>query len=318
MEEAMGVLLGLLVMFAGLASAQLSPQRAEAKGEPMRAGWCQSLPRTGYGKLERITVSSNWFEVYRVRPGVLAIYEPHQYEEVISYLIVGSKRALLFDTGLGMGDIRKVAEELTRLPVTVLNSHTHFDHIGDNWEFSDVLGVDTSFTRRNEAGGSHQQLRDAVVPERFCGELPPGFKPEKYAIPSFRITRFVKDGEVIDLGDRQLEVLLTPGHAPDALCLIDRKNRLLFTGDTFYAGPIFLYVPETNVDDYQRSVERLAALAPQVDLLLPSHNFPAEKPEMLTRLAAAFLQVRAGTARFRTDGDRREYEFDGFSILTAK
>jgi len=65
-------------------------------------------------------------------------------------------------------------------------------------------------------------------------------------------------------------------------------------------------------------VERLAKLAPQIDLLLPSHNFPAEKPEMLTRLEAAFRQVRAGTAKYRMDGDRREYEFDGFSILTAK
>jgi len=314
----MRALIALVLLFAAPVLAQQAAERAEAKGEPLRPEWCRSLPRPGYKKLERVTVQSNWFEVYRVRSGVFAIYEPHQYEEVISYLIVGSKRALLFDTGLGMGDIRKVVEELTPLPVTVLNSHTHFDHIGDDWQFSDVLGVDTSFTRRNQAGGSHQQLRDAVVPERFCGELPPGFKAEKYAIPGFKITRFVKDGEVIDLGDRQLEVLLTPGHTPDALCLLDRKNRLLFTGDTFYAGPIFLYVPETNVDDYQRSVERLAALTPQVDLLLPSHNFPAEKPEMLTRLAAAFRQVRAGTARFRSEGDRREYEFDGFSILTAK
>src|SRR5215831_5560577 len=152
MEEAMGVLLGLLVMFAGLASAQLSPQRAEAKGEPMRAGWCQSLPRTGYGKLERITVSSNWFEVYRIRPGVFAIYEPHQYEEVISYLIVGNRRALLFDTGMGIGDISRLAAQLTSLPVSVLNSHTHNDHVGDNWRFKSVYGMDTAFTRENARG----------------------------------------------------------------------------------------------------------------------------------------------------------------------
>ncbi len=309
--------MGILLAVTGPLWAQQLPARAEAKGEPLQAGWCKTLPRAGYDKLERVAAESTWFEVYGVRAGVFAIYEPHQYEEVISYLIVGSKRALLFDTGLGMGDIKKVVAALTTLPVTVLNSHTHFDHIGDNWEFTDILGVDTAFTRQNEAGGSHEQLRDAVVPERFCGSLPAGFKPEKYTIPPFKITHFVKDGDVVDLGDRQLEVLQTPGHTPDALCLLDRKNRLLFTGDTFYAGPIFLYVPETNVDDYQRSVERLAKLMPQLDLLLPSHNFPAEKPEMLTRLAAALQQVRSGKAKFRRDGERREYEFDGFSILTA-
>lgn len=310
-------MLAVGLMCAGLAWAQQGPPRAEAKAEPLRAGWCQEMPRPGYKKLERVRLNDNWFEVYRVRPGVFAIYEPHQYEEVISYLIVGSKHALLFDTGLGISDIKKVVDQLTRLPVTVLNSHSHFDHIGDNWEFDDVWGVDSPFTRRNQAGGSHEQLQDAMIPERFCGALPPGFKPEKYAIPAFKIRRFVKEGDVISLGDRQLEVLLTPGHTPDALCLMDRKNRLLFTGDTFYAGPIFLYVPETNIDDYQRSVERLAKLAPQLDLLLPSHNFPAEKTVMLTRLAEAFDQVRSGKAKFRMDGDRRSYSFEGFSILTA-
>lgn len=310
----------LLLLSPALRAAQqpTPPARAEAKGEPLPPDWCRDLPRAGYKRLERVPVTSNWFEVYRVRPGVFAIYEPHQYEEVISYLILGEKRALLFDTGLGMGNIREVVSQLTPLHVTVLNSHTHFDHIGDDWQFQDILGVDTPFTRRNEKGASHKELKDAVVPERFCGALPPGFRPGNYAIPEFHISHFVKDGDVIDLGSRKLEVLLTPGHTPDALCLLDRANRLLFTGDTFYAGPIFLYVPETNVADYRNSVKRLAALVPQLDLLLPSHNFPAEKPEMLTRLAEAMQQVQSGKAKYTVQDGRREYKFEGFSILTAE
>jgi glyoxylase-like metal-dependent hydrolase (beta-lactamase superfamily II) len=302
------------------ASAQekkAEPARPEARGEPLPADWCSKLPRPGYKNLDRVPVDSNWFEVYRVRPGVFAIYEPHQYEEVISYLLMGSKRALLFDTGLGIGDMRKIVTQLTSLPVTVLNSHTHFDHIGDNWQFPDIIGLDTPFTHQNEAGATHEQLLDVVIPERFCGSPPPGFKAENHSIPAFKISHFVKDGDVIDLGDRQLEVMQTPGHTPDALCLLDRKNKLLFTGDTFYAGAIFLYVPETSVADYQRSVEKLVKLVPQIDLVLPSHNFPAEKPEMLNRLADAFHQVQAGKAKFKMDGDRREYSFDGFTILTA-
>lgn len=262
-------------------------------------------------------VDSDWFEVYRIRPGVFAIYEPHQYEEVISYLLVGSKHALLFDTGLGIGDMRKLVTQLTPLPVTVLNSHTHFDHTGGNWQFQDIFGQDTPYTHQNEAGATHAQVQEVVLPERLCGSLPPGFDSSKYQLRPFRVTRFVKDGEVIDLGDRQLEVVRTPGHTPDALCLLDGKNRLLFTGDTFYAGPIFLYVPESDLNDYQRSVERLVKLVPQLDLLLTGHNFPGEKPEMLVWLRDAFQQIRAGTARYRMDGDRREYIFDGFTIITA-
>jgi glyoxylase-like metal-dependent hydrolase (beta-lactamase superfamily II) len=300
-----------LVISASWAQQAGKPARAEAQGEPLPPNWCSDLPRPGYRRLERVTVGDGWFEVYRIRPGVLAIYEPHQYEEVISYLILCSQRALLFDTGLGIGDMHKLIARLTSLPITVLNSHTHFDHIGDDWQFEDILGVDSPYTRLNQKGATHEQLRDAVIPERFCGSPPPGFASERYAIPPFKISRFVKDGDVIDLGGRQLEVLRTPGHTPDSLCLLDRQNKLLFTGDTFYAGPIFLYVPETSVADYRRSVRRLAMLVPHLDLLLPSHNFPAEKPVMLTRLEEALQEVQSGKANFKMDGGQRKYSFDG-------
>ena len=292
-------------------------QRPEAKSEPLRPEWCQKLPRAGYKNLESVPVKSDWFEVYRVRPGVFAIYEPHQYEEVISYLILGSKRALLFDTGLGIGNIRYVVDQLTRLPITVLNSHTHIDHIGGNAQFSDVLGTDTAYTRFNTRGAPHAELEEMVRPERLCGNWPAGFKPEGYAISGFRVSRFVKDGDVIDLGRRKLEVLQVPGHTPDSLALLDRKNKLLFTGDTFYPGPIFLYVPESDVSAYKSSIERLAKLSPALDLLLPGHNVPAEKPQMLTRLVEAFHEIEAGKAKFVLDQGRREYRFGEFSIVMA-
>jgi glyoxylase-like metal-dependent hydrolase (beta-lactamase superfamily II) len=199
-----------------------------------------------------------------------------------------------------------------------LNSHTHFDHIGDNWQFSDVLGTDSDYTRQNEKGATHEELKDAIIPERFCGIPPAGFKPENYSIPEFKISRFIKDGDTIDLGDRQLQILSTPGHTPDSLCLIDRRHKLLFTGDTFYAGPIFLYVPETDITAYTQSVDRLVQVVKQVDLLLPSHNFPEAKPEMLRRLKDAFQQVRDGKAKPVPNGELREYKFDGFSLLVAK
>jgi hypothetical protein len=97
--------------------------------------WCKALPRPDYKALERVTVSDAWFEVYKPAKNVFAIYEPHQAEETIGYLIVGDKRALLFDTGMGISDVKKVTAELTKLPIVVVNSHTHDDHVGGNWEF---------------------------------------------------------------------------------------------------------------------------------------------------------------------------------------
>src|SRR5712675_2012674 len=103
--------------------------------------WCRALPRPEYKNLERIRVSDAWFEVYKPAPGVFAIYEPHQAEETIGYLIVGQNGALLFDTGMGISDIKKVADELTQRPIIVLNSHTHDDHVGDNWRFTNIYGM---------------------------------------------------------------------------------------------------------------------------------------------------------------------------------
>jgi glyoxylase-like metal-dependent hydrolase (beta-lactamase superfamily II) len=292
-----------LLIWLGLgAAAQTTPD------------WCRQLPRPAYQKLEQVTVGSSWFQVYRIRPGVFAIYEPHQSEEVISYLILGTNKAVLFDTGLGIGDIRRVVTRLTTLPISVVNSHTHNDHVGDNWRFSEIYGMDTAFTRAN-AKGSRDDAQAELAPSEVCGDLPVGFNRKTYATRPFHISHWLHDSDKIDLGGRTLQVLATPGHTPDSIALYDAENGLLFTGDTYYPGPVFLYRPETDLDAYEKSVKRLAGLAPQLKLLLPAHNVPVADPVDLSRVVAAFQQVRAGKIKPVRNGAKWEYKFDGFSFL---
>jgi len=255
--------------------------------------WCRTLPRPEYKTLERVPVSDPWFEVYKVAPAVFAIYEPHQFEETISYLIVGNQRAALFDTGMGISDLKKTTAELTRLPIVVLNSHTHDDHVGDNWQFETIYGTSTDFTREN-ARGSREDAQAEIAQGEICGNLPKGFDPKTYATRPWKITSFIRDGDRIDLGGRSLEVIATPGHTPDAISLLDRANGLLFTGDTYYPAPIWLYRPETDLEAYDASIHRLAALAPQVKVVLGAHNIPVAPPSVLPRLVTAFEAVRAG------------------------
>jgi glyoxylase-like metal-dependent hydrolase (beta-lactamase superfamily II) len=262
-----------------------------------------------------VEVGDPWFEVYEPARNVFAIYEPHQSEETIGYLIVGDKRALLFDTGMGIGDVRKVTARLTKLPVVVLNSHTHDDHVGGNWQFDTVYGMDTDFTRKN-ALGSRDDAQEEIADGQICGALPKSFDRQSYATRPWKIAAYKHDGDRFDLGGRSLEIIATPGHTPDAVSLFDRAHGLLFTGDTYYPGPIWLYRPETDLGAYDASIRRLAALAPQVRIVLGAHNVPVAPPSVLPRLVTAFEMVRAGKVPATPDAPGKViYKVVGFAFL---
>jgi len=284
-----------LKLFLALGSLLL-PGTAAALGQTSIPDWCKSLPRAEYKSLERVQISDPWFEVYKVAPDTFAIYEPHQFEETISYLILGKQNALLFDTGMGIGDLREVVSELTQLPVSVLNSHTHNDHVGSNWQFETIYSLDTEFSREN-AKGSTTDAQAELAPGQVCGELPKDFDPKNYRTKPWTITKYVHDRDRIELGGRTLEIITAAGHTPDSLSLYDQANELLFTGDTYYPGPIWLYRPETDLLQYSASVGRLALWAREARVLLGAHNVPVAPSTVLPILNLAAGELQPATLR---------------------
>ncbi|MDH3747313.1 MAG: MBL fold metallo-hydrolase [Gammaproteobacteria bacterium] len=279
--------------------------------------WWNVLPRKDWAHYQRIPQQQDWFEVYKVLDGVYAIYEPGQFEEVISFLILGNERALLFDTGLGIGDIRAVVATLTDLDVVVLNSHTHYDHIGGNHQFSQILGRDTTFTRLHEAGSSHDDVAEFVGPGWVWKEFPPDFDPSTYRSKPFQIDERISDRNKIDLGGRILEVLETPGHTPDSICLIDRDNHLLFSGDTFYLAPLYTHLEGSDFEQYAHSAARLAALVVDIEYVLTAHNVPIVTSSYLLELREAFDTIKSGRGEYALADGHREYDFGDFSIIVA-
>lgn len=284
---------------------------------PFQQRWWDSLPRAEWSQLERVTVQQpvDWFEVYIAAPGVFALYEPGHWEEAIAYLILGTEKALLFDTLMGIGNLAPLVKQLTDLPVVVVNSHSHYDHVGDNHRFDTVLAPDSHYTRGNALGLDNAQARQFVAEGSIWKPTPPGFAADTWKIQAWEVDGYLADGDTIDLGGRSLEVLLTPGHAPDALCLLDRDNGLLFTGDTYYRGPLFAHLPGSDLEQYAATATRLAALREHVRLLMPAHNTTAVDPDDLLELREALRSVLASEADYKNADGAREYTFEHFRLL---
>lgn len=299
------LLLSLAVFFAGCSSPaenRTTASTAPAPAESM-ADFCKQLPRADYAQLTAIHSSDKWFQLYQVAVGVIAIYEPHQWQEVISYLIIGDDEALLFDTGNGIGDIYALVTSLTDKPISVLNSHSHYDHVGGNYAFKNIYGMNTEFTRVRQSGQSNDAISIEVSSQALCAPLPIGVSEDNHIGRPYRITQTIEDGFIIDLGNRQLEVLHIPGHTDDAIALIDRTARLMWTGDSFYAGPIWLYAPETDLTAYESSLRRLSTEIANVDWLLPAHNTPRVAAGILNDVLTSFEIMMDGDATPVNQGD---------------
>ena len=137
---------------------------------------------------------------------------------VISYVVEGRERALLVDTGFGNADLKAYIEEhVTKLPLVVVNTHIHPDHSGGNGQF-DVVYVE-EHEKEDEEGVYFYKI--------------PGMRSACQAVKDGGEYRFafLKDGEVIDLGERELQVCWIPGHTPGAIALFDRNTKLLISGD---------------------------------------------------------------------------------------
>jgi glyoxylase-like metal-dependent hydrolase (beta-lactamase superfamily II) len=185
----------------------------------------------------------DWYSVTELDARTFAIAEPRYEQHNVNYLIVGDERAVLFDTGPGVRDIRPVVAALTDRPVIAAFSHLHYDHIGGQRDFVDVASLD------------HPSIRARAAPDGSF--MPTIFQHGGAGRPTFRITEWWAPDSTLDLGGRALRVLSVPGHTPESLALYDAASGQLFTGDYLYAGDLFAFVPGSDLVAYRDSARRL-------------------------------------------------------------
>jgi glyoxylase-like metal-dependent hydrolase (beta-lactamase superfamily II) len=282
------------------------------------SGWPDALPRPGNRRLTQLEGAAAWFNVFQVSRGTYALLEPHHYEEVISYLVLGSERALLFDTGMGIGDIRAEVKRLTELPVVTVNSHSHYDHVGDNHRFAQGWAFDHDGEVARIEGGLTAAECVRFLPAGSYRDLPPGFDPAAYLIQPSPVTRRLQHLEVIDLGGRALTVHHTPGHSPGSICLLDARDGLLLTGDTFYPGMLYAHFEGSDFGAYRRSLHHLVGLLEGVSHLCPAHNEACVPKVMLAHAADAFEEIVAGLVEPDLQDNLRVFRFQGFGLTLPR
>lgn len=284
--------------------------------------WYDALPRKQYESFIRLRTPDPWFEVYQIFPDIYAIYENKHFQEVISYLITGSEKALLIDTGLGIGNIKAVTDSLWNGELTVVHTHTHFDHIGGDCLFPQICTPDHPVAiARAQHGLSHEEVADNMVAGSNAAPYPQGFDPEAYCIrPANSFTTF-RENDIFDLGTIALEVIETPGHSPDSVMFADHGNRRLFTGDTFYPATLYAHITHNDGSDsdfetYRQTMHTLADRFAGYTLIT-SHNEPLRPGIELQKAAQAFDAITTGQLDFIEDDRKlKKYTFEDFCIVT--
>lgn len=276
-----------------------------------------------YSAFKKIAISDDWFEVYEINSKLFAFCETGHYENTTINLVIGRDKAALIDTGCGIGNLRKVVEEIMNKPVLVINTHTHNDHLGSNRQFSEIAIFDHPVSRLvAERGVSHQILQSEILAEHLVTRpWPREFDPNGFSLQPFKVNRWLTDGDRIDLGGRDLEVIYTPGEAVDHISLLDRSERILFCGDILLQGPVWTHLEGGSLNDLITSYRRLMEYFNDFDHLMPGHNEPWLDKNLLPESLAAAEKIVSGEAKYQQIIDPwnrklRQYSFDRFEILT--
>ena len=274
-----------------------------------------------------MNATEEWYDVDRLTDHSWRLTEAVLFG---SFLVEGEDRALLIDAGSGAGDLRGMVEQLVDVPVTLLLSHSHWDHIGAAHQFDDVC----IHPRERTADG--RVTTDVVTddfgyaPEDWVADwraadrpFPDGFDPDGFEIQPVEDVAAVEPGDTIDLGGRTLELHHVPGHSPGQLAALDREDGVLYGGDVLHREhALYVHFEGCDLSAYLDTLERLCDLrdAGAFDTLHVSHapSLSGDELSLLDSFRDGVADILAG----ELEGERVDdhppavrYEIAGKDVL---
>lgn len=213
--------------------------------------------------------------VKELKPYLYLLDEAH---EATGYVVIGDKKACIIDTMLGYNDLYAAVRKLTDKPLIVVNTHGHPDHIYGNVYFEEayINPADLPLAREFE-----QQPEFVRICEERGGKLPP-FKD-------------IKQGDVIDLGGKTLEVYELPGHTPGGILLLLKEDRILFTGDAINHH-LWLQLPGVPpLNECAAAIDKVLFLENEADLILHGHARDYDDISLMRCVRDGILEICDGS-----------------------
>lgn len=208
-----------------------------------------------------------FFKTSLIGEGIWSISGPANDQ---MYMVQGRDKALLVDTGMGVGDLAGLVRSLTSLPVLVVNTHGHPDHAGGNGGFDVVYLHPADEPIMKKMCTNEYRLNDLKA---FHGDGTPAFQRMAAGLVSFREIRMLPlaQGMCFDLGGRTFEVVELPGHTPGGVCLLNEEEGLIFTGDMIVETPVWMYLKHSlPLEVYLASLRKINQR--RFDTLFPGHQ----------------------------------------------
>ncbi len=231
---------------------------------------------------------SDWFTVEKIDSQTFAISEYKHWEETHCYLLCGKERAVLIDTGLGITNIREIVDCLTKLPIMVVTTHIHWDHIGGHKYFDNIAVHEAERDWLSVKFPIPLQVVKNNLIKVPCN-FPAEFDIDTYQIFQGKPQRILHDGDWLDLGGRKMQVIHTPGHSPGHCCFYEPGREYLYSGDLIYTGCLYAFYPTTDPQLFYHSVKQVQKY--KIAKILPGHHRLHIPVSLIDEIEAGFAQL---------------------------
>ncbi len=253
-----------------------------------------------------LRIADRWFEFERIDDAITRIWEPHvsRVMQCNIWHVRGRDRDMLVDTGMGVASLSGAAQHLFGKALVAVATHTHLDHVGSLHEFSERVVHEAEADTLSRASENWSMLRSEhpvefiasleragyEVDDCFITALPhAAFELSRFACPPAPATRLVREGDIVDLGDRSYEVLHLPGPSPGSIGLWEAGSGTLFSGDAVYDGPLLDEITGSDIRVYLDTMRRLERLPVRV---VHGGHEPSFDGRRLRELARAYVRRR--------------------------